>query len=130
MSKKTRFHAGNVWLEALCDFENELHEHVEKTGKDKVRLQDGRLFTSLTKEIKAKATGRDQWVAMFDCYQFVTDTSQHLGYDEALRLHGEEMKALGSRSARLFCSSLAKQFAQAPEPYLKELFRRFRSIAS
>jgi hypothetical protein len=130
MSKKTRFHAGKVWWEALSDFLNELHEHVEKAKKDQLRFQDRRLLGSLVKHIKAKATGWDEWVAMFALYQFVTNTSQHLGYDEALRLHGEEMKALGLRSARLFCSSLAKQFAQAPEPYLKELFRRFRSIAS
>src|SRR5512132_2911426 len=123
MSKKGGFHSGKVWLEALFDFENELHDHFAKAEKDQLKLQDGRLFRSLIKHIKAKATGKDEWRALFSCYQFVTNTSLHLGYDEARRLHGEEMKALGLRSARLFCSSLAKQFTQAPEPYLKELFR-------
>lgn len=134
MSKKSWADPGKVWLEALCDFENELHEHVEKAGKDQLRLQDGRLFKSLIKNIKAKATGKDEWVAMFDCYQFVTNTSWHLGYDEARRLHGEEMKARGLSSARSFCSFLPKQFAQAPEQLqdllVIELRFRVRSVAS
>jgi hypothetical protein len=106
MSKKTRFHAGNVWLEALCDFENQLHEHVEKTGKDQLRFQTGRLYAFLIKRIKAEATGRKEWSALFYCYRFMTDTSRHLGYDEPRRLHGEEMAAKGLFSPRSFCSRL------------------------
>jgi hypothetical protein len=130
VKKKSLFHPGKVWLEALLDFENDLHEHVEQAIKDQLRFQDGRLFRSLVKHIKAKATGRDEWVAMFALYQFVTNRSRHLGYDEARRLHGAEMEAKGLRSARAFCSSLPKQFAQAPERSLNELYFRFRSIAS
>ena len=118
-----------MWLEALRDFENELHEHVEQAKKDQLRFQDGRLLRSLTRHIKAKATGKDEWLALFVCYQFVTDTSRHLGYDEARRLHGEEMKARGLLSAWEYCSLLPKQFAQAPERD-KELFSRARSMAS
>jgi hypothetical protein len=96
--KKSCFHPGKMWFEALCDFENELHEHVEEAKKDRLRFQDGRLFRCLIRHIRAKATGKDEWVAMFACYQFVTDTSRHLGYDEARRLHGEEMAARGLSS--------------------------------
>jgi hypothetical protein len=74
--------------------------------------------------------GEDEWRALLSCYRFVTDTSRHLGYDQARRLHGEEMEARGLSSARSFCSSLGKQFAQAPEPFLDELLSRARSIAS
>jgi hypothetical protein len=130
MSKKIWLHPGKVWLEALCDFENELHMHLEEAGKDQLKLQDGRLFRSLIKHIKAKATGKDEWRALFSCYQFVTNTSLHLGYDEARRLHGEEMEARRLASARSFCSSLAKQFERAPEQSLNELYFRFSSIAS
>ena len=42
-NKKGVFDAGEVWLEALRDFENELHEHVEQAKKDQLRFQDGRL---------------------------------------------------------------------------------------
>jgi hypothetical protein len=122
MSKKTRFHAGNVWLEALCDFENQLHEHVEKTGKDQLRFQTGRLYAFLIKRIKAEATGRKEWSALFYCYRFMTDTSRHLGYDEPRRLHGEEMAAKGLFSPRSFCSR--------PVSSLDELMFRVRSIAS
>ena len=128
--RKNRFHPGKMWLEALSDFENELHEHVEQAEKDQFRFQNGRLFKSLIKSIKAKATGKDEWVAMFACYQLVTDSSRHLGYDEARRLHGEEMEARMFPSARSFCSSLPKQFLQAPERSLNTLYLRFSSIAS
>ena len=130
MSKKSGFHPGKLWLEALYDFEDELHEQVRTAEDDQLKFQDGRLFASLTKRIKANATGKWELLVMFELYQFMTDPSPFPGYDEARRLHGEEMEALGLRSACLFCSSLAKQFAQAPEPYFKELFCRFRSIAS
>ena len=93
--KKSVFHAGEVWLEALLEFEDELHEHLEAAGKDPRRFQDGRLFRSLTKHIKARASGREEWVLLLACYQFVTNTSRHLGNEEARRLHGEEMEAVG-----------------------------------
>jgi hypothetical protein len=128
MSKKTRFHAGNVWLEALCDFENELHEHVEKTGKDQLRFQTGRLYAFLIKRIKAEATGRKEWSALFYCYRFMTGPSPFPGYEEARRLHGEEMKARGLLSACEYCSLLPKRFGQAPER--DELLSRARSIAA
>jgi hypothetical protein len=138
MSTETRFHAGKVWFEAAgkvwreasCDFRKDLHEHVEQAKRDQLRFQDRRLLGSLVKHIKAKATGWDEWIAMFALYQFVTDMSRHPGYDEARRLHGEEMKARGLSSARSFCSSLPKQFAQAPERSRNELHFRFCSIAS
>jgi hypothetical protein len=130
MIKKIWLHAGKLWLEALCDFENELHEHVEEAKKDQFRFQDRRLFKSLLKSIKANAIGKDEWVAMFACYSFVTNTSRHFGYDEARRLHCEEMAARSLASTRSFCSSFAKQFSQAPERSLNELYFRFSSIAS
>ena len=104
MSKKSRFHPGKAWLEALRDFENELHEHLEEAKKDQLRFQTGRLYTSLIKRIKTEAKGEDEWRALLSCYRFVTDTSRHLGYDQARRLHGEEMEARGLSSARSFCS--------------------------
>jgi len=119
---KSRFHTGAVWLEALLDFDNELDEHVEQAMKDQLRFQDGRLFRSLKRHIKAKATGKDEWYALFYCYRFMTDTLPHPGYDEARRLHGEEMEARGLLSAREFCSSLVES--------LDELLLRVRSIAS
>ncbi|HEV3098862.1 MAG TPA: hypothetical protein VGY75_04030 [Candidatus Udaeobacter sp.] len=168
MTKKRRFHPGEVWWEALCDFRNELHEHIEGAKKDQRRFQNGRLFKSLVKRIKAEATGKDEWVALFACYQFVTDTSRcdrfflhyperteltfdfssapltkqqvrdvaklvnerKLGYDQARRLHGEEMAARELSSPRSFCSSLAKEFAKTPEHSLNQLNFRVRSIAS
>jgi hypothetical protein len=129
MTKKTPFHPGKVWLEALCEFENELHEHVENAEKDELRFQTGRLYTFLIKRIKAEVTRRDEWGALFVCYRFVTDTPRHLGYDEARRLHGEEMKAHRLSSARSFCS-LPKQFARPPERFHDELHFRVISIAS
>ena len=119
---KSRFHTGAVWLEALLDFDNELDEHVGQAMKDQLRFQDGRLFRSLKRHIKAKATGKDEWYALFYCYRFMTDTLPHPGYDEARRLHGEEMEARGLLSAREFCSSLVES--------LDELLLRVRSIAS
>jgi hypothetical protein len=130
MTKKIWLHPGKLWLEALHDFENELHEHVEKAGKDELRFQTGRLLGSLTRRIKAKASGKDEWRALFDCYQFVTDTSRHLGYDEARRLHGEEMRARALSSPHSFCSSLGKQCARDLERSLKELLFRAGSIAA
>ena len=125
MDKKSVFDAGKVWLEALYDFENELHEHVEAAGEDQLRFQDGRLFASLTKHIKANATGKWTWLVMFELYQLMTDPSPFPGYDEARRLHGEEMEALGLRSARLFCSSLAKQFGKLRSHTLRSYFADF-----
>jgi hypothetical protein len=122
MTKKRRLHPGEVWWEALCDFRNELHEHVEEAKKDQRRFQTGRLFRSLIKRIKAEATGKDQWVAMLYCYHFVTGISRHLGYDEARRLHGEEMAAKGLSSPRSFCSR--------PVSDLDELTFRVSSMAS
>ena len=130
MSKKGWLHPGKVWLEALYDFENELHEHVEDAQKDELRFQTGRLFASLVKRIKSEATGNDEWRGLFSCYRFVTNTSRHLGYDEARRLHGEEMEARKLVSACSFCSSLLKRFAQAPDRSRDELLSRARSIAS
>jgi hypothetical protein len=68
---KSRFHTGAVWLEALLDFDNELDEHVEQAMKDQLRFQDGRLFRSLKRHIKA--TGKDEWYALFYSYRFMTD---------------------------------------------------------
>jgi hypothetical protein len=122
MTKKSRLYPGKVWWEALCDFRNELHEHVEEAKKDQLRFQTGRLFRSLIKRIKAEATGKDQWVAMLYCYHFVTGISRHLGYDEARRLHGEEMATKGLSSPRSFCSR--------PVSDLDELTFRVSSMAS
>jgi hypothetical protein len=130
MDKKSVFHAGAVWLEALSDFENELHEHVEQAKKDQLRFQDGRLEKSLVRHIKARASGKDEWLVLFACYQFVTNTTRHLGYDEARRMHGEEMKARRFLSAREFCRSLPERFAVAPERLLEELHFRVRSVVS
>jgi hypothetical protein len=138
-NKKSSFNAGEVWweaagplwLEALCDFRNELHEHVETAENDQLRFQTERLLRSLIKRIKVQATGMDEWRAMFACYQHVAV------YGEAGRLHGEEIKARGLSSARTFCSSAVKQFERARilttdffERFLYELNFRFRSIAS
>src|SRR5215472_5703217 len=97
---KKRLHPGKVWWSALCNFRSELHEHVEKAKKDQLRFQTGRLYGSLSKRIKAEVTSKEEWGALFACYRFVTDTSRRLGYDEARRLHGEEMKARGLSSPR------------------------------
>jgi hypothetical protein len=138
MSKKSAFDAGairweaagEVWFEALCDFVAELQEHVEKAEKDQLRFQDGRLFRSLIRHVKARASGKDEWRLRFVCYEFATNTLQCSGYREALRLHNEEMRARGLFSAREFCLSLPERFAVAPEPgMLKELLAYVRSIA-
>jgi hypothetical protein len=120
--KKRLFYPSEVWREALCDFRNELYEDVEGAEKDQLRFQNGRLFRSLVKRIKAEATGRDQWGAMVYCYRFVTKRSLHFGYDEARRLHGEEMAARGAPSPGTFCSR--------PVSDLDELMSRVCSIAS
>ena len=130
MTKKRRFHPGKIWWEALCDFRNELHKHAEEAKKDQLRFQTGRLYASLIKRLKAEVTGKDEWVVLFACYQFVTSASRHLGYDEARRLHGEEMEAWRLAPASSFCSSLSKQFAKTPEQSRKELLFRVGSIAS
>jgi hypothetical protein len=133
MDKKSVFDAGAVWLEALRDFENELHGHVEDAAKDQQKFQDGRLFRCLTKDIKAKATGKDQRDALFACYRHVTNTLLHrgYGYDEVRRLHDEEMCARGLFSSREFCFSFFGRLAAAPEPGLLEELRAYvRSIAS
>lgn len=130
MSKKTAFDAGKVWLEALLDFENELHEHAEGARKDQRRFQTGRLLRSLIKRIKAKATRKDESCGRLACYQFLTDGSRELGYSEARRMHGEEMEAWGLCSAGDFCYGMPKRFAVAPEAiFLDELLSRVRSIA-
>jgi hypothetical protein len=120
--QKSLFDTGAVWWKAVCDFRNELHEHIEKVEKDQLRFQTGRLYSSLIKRIKGEATGKEQWVALFYCYRFVTDTSLHAGYDEARRLHGEEMTAERLSSPRSFCS--------CPVSNLDELLFRVDSIAS
>lgn len=125
--KKAFLHWQGLVLKAFCDFRNELHEHVEKAKKDQLRFQTGRLFKALIQHIKAEATGRDEWVAMFACYQFATDTSGYLGYDEARRLHDEEMNARGLSSPRSFCSRLVSFIKDSS---LEELTFRVRSIAS
>ncbi len=71
--KKSCFQSGAVWLEALRDFENELHGHVERAMEDQLRFQDGRLWRSLTQHIKAKASGKYEWSALFYCYRFMTE---------------------------------------------------------
>jgi hypothetical protein len=128
MDKKSCFPTGEVWLEALGDFENQLHEHVKLSKNDQLRFQDGRLFRCLTKRIKASAMDKDEWPALFYCYRFVTGPVRVPGYEEARRLHGEEMKARGLLSAREYCRSLPKQFGRSLER--DELFSRARSIAS
>src|SRR5262245_518318 len=107
--RKKRFHPGEMWLEALCDFENELHGHLKEARKDQLKFQTGRLYASLIKRVKSEPTGPGEWCALLNCYRFVTDTSRHLGYDEARRLHSEEMRARALSSPRSFCSSFAKQ---------------------
>ena len=66
--------------------------------------------------------GKDQWSAMVYCYRFATDTSLHLGSDEARRLHAEEMTARGLSSPRWYRSHCVSS--------LDELLFRVRSIAS
>jgi hypothetical protein len=123
--------SGRVWLDALCDFENALHKHVEEAEDDQLRFQTERLFKSLNKRIKAVAVDREEWIALFGCYEFVTDTSRHFGFDEARRLHGEEMAARSLSSPRSFCSSiLSKQFTLDRARFLHELLFRVGSIAS
>jgi hypothetical protein len=129
LKKKSSLHPGETWLEALHHFENELHEHVEGAKKDQLRFQTGRLFRSLIKRIKRESTGKDEWVLMFACYQFVTDPSRHLGYNEARRLHGEEIEARGLPSARSFCSPPFPRLDEHIDEYLENLRLRVRSIA-
>jgi hypothetical protein len=128
MDKKRLFYAGKVWLEALRDFENELHEHVKLAKNDERRFEDGRLFRCLTKRIKARATGKDKWPALFYCYRWMTTAEPLPEYEEVRRLHGEEMKARGLLSAREYCRLLPKQFGRSLER--DELFSRACSIAS
>ena len=79
MDKKGVFDAGAVWLEALLEFEDELHEHLEATGEDPRRFQEGRLWGALVRRIKAVASGEDEWRALLCCYRWVTDLRRCLG---------------------------------------------------
>src|SRR5262245_43099261 len=122
--------AEEVWFGAFSDFVAGLDEHVVGAEEEQLKFQDGRLFASLRKAIKAKARGKEEWVLLFACYEFVTNTSRHLGYDEAVRLHDEEMVARGLCSAVEFCYGMPRGFALAPEAGLLELHSRVRSVAA
>jgi len=129
-SKKVGLDAGGVWLEALVEFGEELHGHVEGAKADQLRFQKGRLYKALVRQIKAVASGKDEWHLMFVCYQLVTDASGGPGYGEAFRLHDEEMRARGLFSPCEFCLSLPERLAVAPEDGLfEELQAYVRSLA-
>jgi hypothetical protein len=126
MTKKRDFHPGKVWWEALCDFRNELHAHVENAEYDQLRFQTERLYVSLIKRIDAELTGQDdhdKWAAYVCWYRFVTGLCEKAGYKEAFRLHGKEITARKLFSPRSFCADL---FSHPPD----ELKFRVRSIAS
>jgi hypothetical protein len=71
---------------------------------------------------------------MFRCYQFVTDPPWPLGFDEARRLHDEEMKAARKDTAQLFCRTFRHKVMDSSTRDLRELLAllrsRLRSIAS
>jgi hypothetical protein len=123
MDKKRLFHSGEVWLEALREFGDELHGHMEWAGEDRLRFQDGRLYGCLARRIKAGASGKGEWYGLFECYRWLmTEMSPGYGYDDVRRLHWGELKARELASAREYCSR--------PVESLDELMMRVRSIAS
>jgi len=125
--KECEFDAGAVWWNAVCDSHDELEKHFMTAKKDQLRFQNCRLLDKLWQRIKE--TGKDELLGFFWCYRFITDMSGH-GYDEAWRLHCEEMEAAGSKtSPRSFCSSAARLHANNPAAFVLELGFRIESIA-
>jgi hypothetical protein len=131
MDKKVGFHPGEVWLGALRNFEEELHEELEIPGSDRLRFQNGRMYGALVRGIQAVASGKWELGVMFDCYEYMAVRLLHSGYGEVRRLHGEEMKWRGMASAREFCRWMPGRMAEKPEEiFLEELRSRVRSLCS
>ena len=129
MPKRTaRIDPGEIWWAALCDFREELGNHVLSAKADKLQFQDDRLFTNVWKRIGEGELDRDI-VSMFRCYEFVTDPARPLGFDEPRRLHDEEMKAARMDSARAFCRKMRRGKARNLVALYIELFFRLLSIA-
>src|SRR5438128_3112126 len=110
-----------IWWEALCDLRSELNTDCLTSKPDQLRFQTGRLCGNLFERMAAAKD--DLVLTMFRCYLLVTLRSLRLGYDEPLRLHLEEMKAVG----------LSEQFQpqqKSVKAVVDELEFRLHSIAS
>ena len=124
-------YAQRIWIDAVEEVRLGLANHCRDSKPDKLRFQDGRLEWNLWERIKA-AAGEDRkkrivWI--FRCYRVIT--TDRLGYDEPLRLHVEEMKAVEvQETPRSFCRTFRRRFAKDPEGTAEELWFRVESIAS
>ena len=127
MGKREVFDAGAVWWKAILESDRELKEHVGVAEKDRRRFYGFRLLENLCKGIENSEL--DVFVGMFRCYSFITRMSGH-GYVEPWRLHGEELKELGLRSAVKFCRAAQRLHKRDPFAFLVELGFRIESIAS
>jgi hypothetical protein len=116
--EEIRDRAGEFWQRALSDLRAQLTEHCLNFKGTKLRFQQGRLIRNLHKVINERGDGGLSRLA--DCYWFVTASpwATRLGYDDARRLHLEEMQALG------FAPLLSK------ERTAQELDPRLQSVAS
>jgi hypothetical protein len=121
-----------IWWDALEDLRREFEDHVCTAKPGQLRFQNRRLTKLLSKRVlKSDAVG------LFFCYQFMTQT-RRLGYDEPVRLHLEEMQAVGLRSPRSFFKTFHKACVSGDDPgssrrFLDayfELLDRIDSIAS
>jgi hypothetical protein len=124
-------HDQGIWMKAVEDLRRGLSAHCRDSKPDKLRFQDGRLEWNLWERIKAEA-GED-WlqrnVWLFRCYRVIT--TYRLGYDEPLRLHVEEMKALEvQETPHSFCRTFRRRFEKDPLATAEELWFRVKSIAS
>jgi hypothetical protein len=124
-------HDQGIWIDAVEDLRRGLSAHCRDSKPDKLRFQDGRLEYNLCERIKAAAgedwLQRNVWI--FRCYRVIT--TYRLGYDEPLRLHVEEMKAVEvQETPRSFCRTFRRRFEKDPLATAEELWMRVGSIAS
>ena len=116
-----RDRATELWQRALSDLRSQLTEHCLTSKGGRLQFQQGRLIQNLYGVIEEK--GAEATRCLSDCYWFVTNSpwAAHLGYNDARRLHFEEMKARGLTP---WIEFLPK------EKNVKELLPRLESVAS
>jgi len=114
-----------IWWDALEDLRGEFEDRVRTAKPDQLRFQN----RSLTRFLSKRVPKYDVF-GLFFCYKFITQTP-HLGYDEPVRLHSEEMQAAGFRSPPSFCKTFHKACVSGDDPFSYfELLARIDSIAS
>ena len=131
-TKSAAFDPRAIWCAALGGASQELWGDIVRSEAGQLQFQDDRLFNNVWKRIEGKPAR--VFVSTFRCYEFVTDPARQPGFDEARRLHDEEMKAARTDSAQLFCRTFRRKVMDSSTRGLRELrtglSSRLCSIAS